>query len=183
MLSLLLLVDGVFLAWAMYATGAPAANYLQWQFLNGSHTAPTAGLSGAARTCTLPQTPGTDELRFFRNDTGNPDAYYEPNSVGGSTQNLAFREPPLAISGDAERYNHRDGNDDYTQPGNLFRLMAPDARERLMDNIRDAMQGVPTDIVRRQVAHFYRADPAYGVGVATRMGLTEVDLPWAQAAE
>jgi catalase len=122
-------------------------------------------------------------MRFFRNDTGNPDAYYEPNSMGGPTQDPSYREPPLRISGDADRYDHRVGNDDYTQPGNLFRLMTPEQRERLMDNVRDAMQGVPMDIVRRQVAHFYKADPDYGIGVATRMGLAAVDLPWAQAAE
>jgi catalase len=122
-------------------------------------------------------------MRFFRNDTGNPDAFYEPNSVGGPTQDPSFREPPLKISADADRYNHRLGNDGYTQPGNLFRLMPRDAQERLMDNIRDAMQGVPVEIVKRQVEHFYRADPAYGTGVAARMGLTAVDMPWAQAAE
>ena len=46
-----------------------------------------------------------------------------------------------------------------------------------MDHIRDTMQGVPTAIVRRQVAHFYQADPGYGIDVATRMGLSAVDLP------
>ena len=45
------------------------------------------------------------------------DAYYEPNSFGGPVQDSAFAEPPLRIKGDAERYNHRDGNDDYKQPG------------------------------------------------------------------
>ena len=52
-----------------------------------------------------------------------------------------------------------------------------------MDTIRDTMQGVPTDIVRRQVAHLYKADPGYGIDVATRMGVAAVDLPWAQASE
>jgi catalase len=52
-----------------------------------------------------------------------------------------------------------------------------------MDTIRDTMQVVPTDIVRRQVAHFYKADPGYGIDVATRKGLAAVELPWAQAAE
>jgi catalase len=122
-------------------------------------------------------------MRFFRNDTGNPDAYYEPNSFGGPAQDPSVQEPPLRITGDADRWDHRAGNDDYTQPGILFRLMPPDARERLMDNIAAAMQGVPEPIVRRQVAHFYRADPDYGIGVATRMGLAAVDLPWAEAAE
>jgi catalase len=121
-------------------------------------------------------------MRFFRNDTGNPDAYYEPNSFGGPKETQAFREPPLKISGDADRYNHRVGNDDYTQPGNLFRLLTPDARERLMDNIAAAMQGVPKFIVERQVAHFAKCDPAYGAGVARRMGVA-VPVSRAEAAE
>jgi hypothetical protein len=33
----------------------------------------------------------------------NPDAYYEPNSFNGPVQDERFREPPLKISGDADR--------------------------------------------------------------------------------
>jgi catalase len=110
-------------------------------------------------------------MRFTPNNP-NPDAYYEPNSFSGPKEWPSYHEPPLKISGDADRYNHRIGNDDYTQAGNLFRLMPPDARERLMDNIAAAMQGVPKDIIQRQVLHFYRADPAYGSGVAKRMDVT-----------
>jgi catalase len=51
--------------------------------------------------------------------------------------------------------------------------MALDAGERLMDNIAEAMQGVPMEIVARQAEHFRRAGPAYGAGVARRMGLPE----------
>ncbi|ALA18692.1 MULTISPECIES: catalase [Chelatococcus] len=111
----------------------------------------------------------------------NANAYYEPNSFGGPAQNPDYAEPPLKISGDAARYDHRAGNDDYTQPGNLFRLMPADAQERLMDNIAAAMDGVPEEIVRRQIVHFHRADPAYGAGVARRMGVDVASL--ATAAE
>jgi catalase len=122
-------------------------------------------------------------MRFFAPATGAENAYYEPNSMGGPKQDERYREPPLRISGDADRHNHREGNDDHTQPGNLFRLMTHDERQRLMDNIADAMQGVPAEIVKRQVVHFYRCDPDYGIGVATRMGLRASDLPLPQAAE
>lgn len=122
-------------------------------------------------------------MRFFKNDTGNPDAYYEPNSFSGPAQAPAYRDPPLKVSGDSDRHDHRTGNDDYTQPGNLFRLMSPDQQKRLMDNIAEAMQGVPVEIVKRQVGHFYRSEPAYGLGVATRMGLSAADLPTVKAAE
>ncbi len=99
------------------------------------------------------------------------DAYYEPNSFGGPRQDARFTEPPLRISGDADRYNHRDGNDDYTQPGDLFRLMTPDQQQRLFANIAESMAGVPEEIIRRQLAHFTKADPRYGAGVAAALGL------------
>jgi catalase len=88
-------------------------------------------------------------------------------------QRAAFSEPPLRITGDAARYDHRDGNDDYTQPGNLFRLMNPEQRERLFENIARHMQGgnTPQEIQVRQICHFFRADPAYGIGVAQALGI------------
>jgi len=108
-------------------------------------------------------------MRFDGNGGGSVN--YEPNSFGGPVEDARFREPPLAISGDADRYNHRDGNDDYGQAGALFRLMPADAQARLMDNIAAAMKPVPEEIQRRQIAHFAKADPAYGAGVAQRLGL------------
>jgi catalase len=93
------------------------------------------------------------------------DAYYEPNSFNGPKQNPILAEPPLKISGDANRYNHRDGNDDYTQPGNLFRLMSQSQKDQLFQNIAEAMNGVPDEIVERQLGHFAKADPAYAEGV------------------
>jgi catalase len=110
----------------------------------------------------------------------NADAYYEPNSVGGPAQAEQYREPPLKISGDADRYDHRDGNDDYRQPGDLFRLMTADQKQQLFHNIKAAMDGVPVEIIKRQLVHFYKADPEYGNGVAAAVG---VDLDAAQAAE
>lgn len=90
-----------------------------------------------------------------------------------STQKEApqFAEPPLPLHGDADRYNHRDGNDDYTQTGNLFRLFDHAQKQRLFDNLAPAMQGVSEHIQRRQVAHFAKCDPAYGAGVALALKL------------
>jgi catalase len=106
-------------------------------------------------------------MRFDGNGGGSVN--YEPNSFGGPVQNPAYREPPLKITGDADRYDHREGNDDYSQAGALFRLMSPDQQNQLMDNIAGAMVGVPREIVERQIAHFAKADPAYGAGVAARV--------------
>ncbi|WP_187148727.1 catalase [Methylocella silvestris] len=97
--------------------------------------------------------------------SSNPDAYYEPNSFNGPAQTNQPEEPPLPIAGDAARYNHRDGNDDYTQPGNLFRLMSESQKQQLFHNIAEAMTGVPLFIIDRQLSHFDKADRAYGAGV------------------
>jgi catalase len=96
---------------------------------------------------------------------------YEPNSFGGPKECPAFREPPLKISGDVARYDHRDGNDDYTQPGNLFRLFDAGQKARLFANIARHMASVPQEIQLRQICHFFRADPAYGIGVAKELGI------------
>lgn len=112
-------------------------------------------------------------MRFFTNDFGTPDAYYEPNSVEGSAkEDPSFNEPPLKVSGDADRYNHRDGNDDYTQPGNLYRLFDDDQRDRLHQNLADAMDGVPREIVQKQLLHFHKCDPHYAAGIATALGVS-----------
>ncbi len=103
-------------------------------------------------------------------------AWYEPNSFGGPVEDPSVAEPPLPIHGDADRFNHRDGNDDYTQPGDLFRLMSPDQQRQLFDNLAAAMQGVPVEIIKRQLVHFHRADPAYAAGVAQRVGVSIADI-------
>ncbi len=121
-------------------------------------------------------------MRFFPPAT-NPDAFYEPNSFSGPAETRHYREPPLRISGDADRYNHRIGNDDYTQPGNLFRLFNREQRHRLFDNLAEAMAGVPLEIVKRQIGHFYKADPEYGLGFARRVGIAADEVHWLKAAE
>ena len=104
---------------------------------------------------------------------------YEPNSMGGPMEDKSVKEPSLHLEGDADRYDHRIGNDDYTQPGNLFRLMNSDQKDQLFNNVAEAMQGVPKRIQVREIVHFYRADPAYGLGVAKKLGLDfSPYLPW-----
>ncbi|GBQ71590.1 catalase [Ameyamaea chiangmaiensis NBRC 103196] len=93
------------------------------------------------------------------------DAYYEPNSFGGPVEQPMAKEPPLRLEGDDTWYDHRAGNDDYTQPGALFRLFDGAQRARFFANIAAAMQGVPEAIIERQLVHFERADPAWAQGV------------------
>ena len=103
-------------------------------------------------------------MRFFANSP-NPDAYYEPNSFNGPAQQPDLAEPPLQISGAAARYDHRAGNDDYSQPRALFQLFDAGQKQRLFGNIAAAMAGVPDFIVERQFGHFELVHPDYGAGV------------------
>jgi len=104
-------------------------------------------------------------------DNGGASPNYEPNSFGGPTQDAAYVERPKMISGTVARHNHRDENDYYTQPGNLFRLMKKDAQERLIKNIVGSLKETPRRIQELQVRHFYKADANYGIGVAKGLGL------------
>jgi catalase len=48
--------------------------------------------------------------------------------------------------------------------------MPKDEQDRLMDTIAGAMDGVPDDILTRQIGYFRKADAAYGDGIAKRLG-------------
>ncbi len=109
-------------------------------------------------------------MRF--DDNGGPSVNYEPNSFGGPVADPAFKEPPLKISGDADRYEQKRGvDDDYVQPGNLFRLMPPDEQKRLIANIAGSLSKVSKDIQKKMVEHFTKADKSYGGGIAKGLGL------------
>jgi len=97
---------------------------------------------------------------------------YEPNTFGGPKADPSFAEPPLKISGDADRYDQKRGvDDDYIQPGNLFRLMSADQQQRLIQNISGSLKKVPKEIQQKMVAHFRKADKNYGDGIAKGIGL------------
>ena len=119
-------------------------------------------------------------MRFDGNSGAEPN--YEPNSYGGPVEDPAYVERPLAIVGTVARHNHREDSDYYTQPGNLFRLMKPEERTRLIGNIVASMRTVPRRIAELQIQHFYKADPAYGTGVAQGLGLNIREIVAAETA-
>ncbi len=103
---------------------------------------------------------------------GGASPNYEPNSFGGPKADPAYAEPPLKISGNADRYEQKRGvDDDYVQPGSLFRLMSAEEQQRLIQSIVGTLKKTPKEIQERMVAHFRRADARYGDGVAKGLGL------------
>jgi len=99
-------------------------------------------------------------------DNGGPGPNYEPNSFGGPIEDPAVKEPPLKISGNADHYDQIRGvDDDYIQPGDLFRLMSTEQQDYLIHAIAGSLKKVPKDIQERMLKHFYKADEMYGKGV------------------
>ncbi|NYF90633.1 catalase [Tunturiibacter empetritectus] len=115
-------------------------------------------------------------MRYGENGGSGPN--YEPNSFGGPTQDKKYLERPVTYNtATVGRYDHREHDGDYyTQPGNLFRLMTPDAQERLCGNIAAGLGKVETRIQDLQINHFYKCDPKYGEGVAKAIGRKIEDI-------
>lgn len=109
-------------------------------------------------------------------DNGGNTPNYEPNSHEDTPkQNCAYVEPPIDLGHvKSDRYDHRVGNDDYTQAGDLYRIMTPDQQERLIQNIAGSLSQARQDLQMRQLCHFFRADVNYGRRVAAALGI-EID--------
>ncbi|HEY4531666.1 MAG TPA: catalase [Kurthia sp.] len=104
--------------------------------------------------------------------------HYEPNSYGEWQEQPSFKNP-AEDAGPADIYDFREDDDNYfEQPGRLFNLMSDDEKERLFANTGRNMEGVADFIKERHVIHCYKADPAYGEGVAKAVGLdiSKIDL-------
>jgi len=102
---------------------------------------------------------------------------YEPNSYGQWQQQPEFAEPPLALDGAADHWNHREDEDYYSQPGKLFRLMKAEQQKVLFANTARAMGDAPREVKVRHIGNCLKADPAYGKGVADAMGIPLSEIP------
>jgi catalase len=97
---------------------------------------------------------------------------YWPNSKGAwMDRNEALIEPPLEVEGDATWWDHRVDDDHYEQPGNLFRKMSPEQQQALFENTARALGDARLGVKQRHIANCAKADPAYGAGVASALGI------------
>jgi catalase len=98
--------------------------------------------------------------------------HYEPNSYGMWQEQPEHDEPLQKVNGDIKRWNFREDDDNYyEQPGKLFRLMKPDEPQRLFENTARNMGCSDENIKLRHIGNCYKADPAYGRGVADALGI------------
>jgi len=98
---------------------------------------------------------------------------YEPNTRAEWIEQPDFREPPLALEGAADHWNHRVDDDYYSQPGALFRQMSPEQQQALFFNTARAISGARRSVKDLHIEHCTKADRAYGMGVAAAIEQTD----------
>lgn len=101
---------------------------------------------------------------------------FEPNSQGEWQEQPDFSEPPLNLSGAAMRWDHREDDDYYSQPGALFNLMNEQQKQALFDNTAESIGGASSDIQKRHIRHCLKAAQAYGEGIAKALGISLTEL-------
>ena len=119
-------------------------------------------------------------MRFFTNDFGNSDAYYEPNQWNGPVADASVMEPPLRIDPEAFRYRQEESEEDYVQPRALYaEVMEQDERDRLHSNMAAAMAPCSDGVKERWYRVLGKVHPDYEAGVrkAARHPKPEVAIP------
>ena len=111
---------------------------------------------------------------YMRDGASNIDSHkgeinYHPNSFEPYNDNNLYKEPPLKISGEAYAFDHRKDCDYYSQPGALYRLLPEEEKCRLIHNVCESMDGIPTAIKIRAIARFFQADKDCGLKLANAM--------------
>ena len=110
-------------------------------------------------------------MRIDGNGGGAPNYY--PNSFGGPKPNIQSAEPQYEVSGKAARQKYTHPNDDFVQPGNLYRkVMTDQDRDNLIGNITTHLCNANKEIQIRQTKIFYKADPEYGQRVADGLNIS-----------
>jgi len=101
---------------------------------------------------------------------------YEPNSLNGPVQAEEFKQSHFKVEGVVQRAKTAHTNDDFVQPGNLWRqVLTEPERERLVGNIASSLGNARKEIQERQVKIFYKCDPEYGNRVAAALGLPKIE--------
>ena len=107
-------------------------------------------------------------MRFFTNDFGNPDAYYEPNQYDGPVADESVQEPPMRIDPEAvaARFDQVEDDIDYIQPRALYAdVLNDEERDRLHRNMAGGMAPCTDGVKERWLAVLKKVHPEYEAGV------------------
>ncbi len=98
---------------------------------------------------------------------------YWPNShAGAPLPNPAFKDPAWSLGQViVDRFDSTVDHDDYTQPGNLYRMFDEAHRDRLTSRIAGGLGQARKEVQERMLCHFFRADADYGTRIAKKLGI------------
>ncbi len=107
------------------------------------------------------------------NNQGGGVNFYPNDRIaeGAPAPVLAAAEPPMPIEGEAwtKAYDTQE-DDNFTQAGNLYRLMSDDQKNQLTNNIAAALTHASDSIKERMLAQFKAADVNYAERVSKALG-------------
>ncbi|KAF9112121.1 hypothetical protein BGX27_003934 [Mortierella sp. AM989] len=103
---------------------------------------------------------------YSENFGGHPN--YEPQSRDPSAPEQQLNDvrakfTSVSLSGQTGRFPYHKSDDDFVQPGNLYRLMKGKEQDDLVKNIVGHIKNVKNpEIIKRQIGLFSKADPEWG---------------------
>jgi len=102
-------------------------------------------------------------MTVSNNQAGAPNYY--PNSFSGPQDNKKFSEHVSSLSGDVARWNSAD-EDNFTQVGVFYnKVLCPEAKFRLCDNIASHLCNAQAFIQERALQNFSKADVKMGQAI------------------
>jgi catalase len=116
-------------------------------------------------------------MRVDGNGGGQPN--YFPNSFDNTVPDESYKEPAYTVDSNVVDWYDRNAegeNDHYTQPGIFYRQVLSDQdKKALVSNIVGSMSGISgpkrSEIINRQLCHFFRADIGLGMAIAQGLGI------------
>jgi catalase len=105
-------------------------------------------------------------------DYGSRSNYWPSSREGMPDVAPQFSDPEWNLGQTiVDRFDSTVDHDDYTQAGNLYRMFDTEERDRVASRISGALGQARQEVQMRQLCHFFRADPDYGMRIATKLGI------------
>ena len=116
-------------------------------------------------------------MRVDENGGSNPN--YFPNSFDNIKPDPAYKQPSWELDSNIADWFDRNGegeNDHFSQPGEFYRNVLDDqGKKNLVSNLVGTLKNVSgekkSEILNRQLCHFFRADIGLGMAIAQGLGI------------
>lgn len=103
---------------------------------------------------------------------GSRPNYWPSSRPGTPDTDAQYKDPAWELGQTTvDRFDSTVDHDNYTQPGNLYRMFDDAHKDRLATRIAGVLGQARKEVQMRQLCHFFRADEDYGKRVADKLGV------------